>query len=218
MGVFRHTLLCDGPTDANLIPILDWVLRETGEIALPQGELADLFRLGRPPTDLEDKIKHAVELYPCELLFIHRDAEREPPTVRREQIRLALEKAAANGTRLPAIAVVPVRMLEAWLLFDEPAIRRAAGNPRGNQRLDLPPLADIENRPDPKEDLKKAPRVASGLHGRRLKKFDTARAFWRILDHIHDFAPLRTLPAFRLLERDVERLRNNAWAPSLPDV
>jgi hypothetical protein len=151
--------------------------------------------------------------YPCKLLFVHRDAERENPIVRHAEIRAAVEELAGGRIQIPAVAVVPVRMLEAWLLFNEQAIRRAAGNPNGSQDLNLPPLNRLEDRPDPKVDLQFALRTASGLQGRRLKKFDEHRAFWRITDHVRDLSPLRQLPAFRQLEASLQQLRANDWRP-----
>ncbi|MBL8151214.1 MAG: AAA family ATPase [Blastocatellia bacterium] len=40
---------------------------------------------------------------------------------------------------------------EAWLMFDERAIREAADNPSGKEKLSLHPLNDVENITDPKE-------------------------------------------------------------------
>jgi hypothetical protein len=41
---------------------------------------------------------------------------------------------------MPVVCVVPVRMMEAWLLIDEMAIRRVAGNPNGRIPIELPVL------------------------------------------------------------------------------
>lgn len=212
MDIFHHTLVCDGPTDANLIPILDWLLQQHLGHPLTEGVLAPVWRLENKPKSLSEKISRAIELYPCELLFVHRDAEKSDPAPRHREIREAVEAAGKEGIRVPAVAVVPVRMLEAWLLFDEQAIRSAAGNPNGKANLDLPGFHRIEDRPDPKEDLRKALRVASELQGRRLKKFDVAHAFSLITNYANDFAPLRQLKAFRELEQAVATASKNNWA------
>ena len=106
-------------------------------------------------------------------------------------------------------------MLEAWLCFDERAIRNAAGNPNGKAPLGLPSLKRVESRPDPKEDLRKALLAACELSGRRLKKFNTAAAFWRIVDYIDDFTPLRELSAFQAFEKSIKNLKQNDWKPDL---
>ena len=104
-------------------------------------------------------------------------------------------------------------MLEAWFCFDECAIRNAAGNPNGKSPLGLPSLKRVEARPNPKEDLQKALLAACELSGRRLKKFNTSAAFWRIVDYIEDFSPLRELPAFLAFEKSIKSLKQNDWKP-----
>lgn len=211
MKAIRHTLITDGRTDANLIPIIDWCLKQAGDVA--QGTRAEFWRLQKPPDGLAGRIAKAIELFPCDILFVHRDAEGDALAARVSEVREAFETVQQKGIKFPAVAVVPVRMLEAWLCFDERAIRNAAGNPNGTTSLDLPPLNRIESRPDPKEDLNRALREASELSGRRLKKFKTATAFWRITDNIEDFSPLRKLPAFRAFEESLRQLKAGGWQP-----
>jgi hypothetical protein len=211
MPPLRHTLVSDGPTDANLIPIINWTLREAADVPVAEGVRADLQRLPRPPVNFVERIKSAVDLFPCDVLFIHREAEGEQPEKRYAEIRDAVNQATKDGCKVPAVAVVPVRMMEAWLIFDEHAIRNAAGNPNGNVPLNLPTLNKVEARPDPKSDLRAALISASGLNGRRRKKFRDSQALWRIVDFIQDFSPLRQLSAFRVFEEIIRVLKANAW-------
>jgi len=102
-------------------------------------------------------------------------------------------------------------MTEAWLLFDEPSIRQAAGNPNGKSPLNLPDLNKIELILDPKRHLSITLRKASGLSGRRLKTFNLSGAQIRITDIIEDFSPLRNLRAFQRLEEDISMLKRNDW-------
>ncbi len=167
MREFRFTLVADGSSDKALLPVFVWLLREHfGRIPI-QSEFADLRRLPNPPRELFERIAKSVELYPCDLLFVHRDAERESIESRVTEIREALERCAIDTP--PVVCVVPVRMQEAWLLIDEFALRKAAGNPRGRQRLDIPEPKKLEDLPDPKQILHDLLREASGLRGRRLK-------------------------------------------------
>lgn len=215
MTTLRLTLVSEGRTDANLLPIIEWCLKRSGGVSICEGRRAKFWRLPEKPRGLVDQLIRAVELFPCEVLFVHRDADRESPETRVSQIREAFNGLVSSGVELPAVAVIPVRMLEAWLCFDEQAIRHAAGNPNGRTPLQLPPLKRIESRPMPKEDLANALRLASELPGRRLKKFDVQSAFWRIVDHIDDFSPLQELPAFQTFERAIRDLRANGWKPGL---
>ena len=212
MKVLRHTLVSEGTTDANLIPIIDWSLKQFGGVSLSEGVRAEFRRLPQPPSGLAERLVKAIELHPCDVLFVHRDADRESSEARVAEIRAAFAT-IPQRVQPPAVAVVPVRMLEAWLCFDERAIRNAAGNPNGKSPLGLPALRRVETRPNPKEDLKNALLAACELSGRRRKKFNTAAAFWRIVDYIEDFSPLRELPAFQAFEKSIKSLKQNSWKP-----
>jgi len=193
----RYTLLSDGSSDRALIPILTWLLRQALPTSAIEPHWADLRRVPEPPSALAERICLAIELYPCDLLFVHRDAETAPMTDRVAEIRTAVRESAP--TRPPAVCVVPVRMTEAWLLFDEDAIRSAAGNPNGRVTLDLPAIGGLEAIPDPKQLLYDCLREASELYGRRLKKFRPAARAVQVTQYISDYSPLRQLPAFRAL-------------------
>jgi len=204
MKELRYSLLSDGSSDRALIPILTWLLRQHVPDTAIQPEWADLRHLPRPPRDLPERIQTTLEYYPCDLLFIHRDAESAPLQTRIEEICEAI-KGVNPKIEIPFICVVPVRMQEAWLMFDSQAIRRAAGNPSGKKSLDLPPLREVEDIRDPKKMLYRLLREAVGLHGRRLKQSRPQAAVQRIPEFIDDFSPLRTLPAFRHLEDEIMR-------------
>lgn len=191
-AVREATLLTDGSSDTALLPLLRWLLAEL-DPAPWSLQWADLRGLSRPPKGLAERIRSATALFPCELLFVHRDAEREPPEVRVQEIA----KAAPPG---PSVPVVPVRMQEAWLLHNPQALRQAAGNPRGEVPLHLPPLAKVEALPDPKEVLHRALLAAAASSGRRARGFRPETQAHRLAEQIDDWSPLRQLPAFRRLE------------------
>jgi hypothetical protein len=211
MDEIRYTLISDGPSDRALLPILTWALREKGDVNRVQAEWADLRRLPEPPRNLCDRILIAIDLFPCDLLFIHRDAERQEPERRYSEIYEAIQEAASQGFQVPAVCVVPVQMTEAWLLFDETAIRIAAGNPNGESPLRLPELTEIEQIPNPKDVLFDILKEASGLARRRLKKFNEGEARVRISELVSDFSPLRALCAFQKLEKNISILKQNGW-------
>ena len=206
----RYTLISDGSSDAALLPILTWLLRAQGVKQAIQPEWADLRRLrwSAKPT-LVDKIVGGIELYPCDLLFVHRDAEKAARSVRVMEIEKAINK-ARHRTEMPqAVCVVPIRMQEAWLLFDEDAIRAAAGNRGYRGQLELPSLKNVEQVPDPKVVLHQLLKQACGLTGRRLKSFRAESHARRVSEFIPDFSALRILPAFAALEDDIARLAHS---------
>ena len=219
MKELRYTLLCDGSSDRALIPILTWLLKQHGIRCPIEPEWADLGRLRRAEKyfKLPERIRWSLDLYPCDLLFVHRDAEKEPHYKRVAEIRQAV-KQVKEWRIETTICVVPVRMLEAWLLFDEAALRYAAGNPRGRQRLKLPALNKLEKLPNPKHNLYELLRQASGLSGRRRKKLSVRAGVHRVAQAITDFSPLRALPAFQALETEVEafvKAQGSDFEPSL---
>ena len=195
----KYTLRADGPTDAMLMPILRWILvRALPEVEL-QGSFADP-RVFPPGTArrLVPSIRSAVDLYPCDLLFVHRDAEGEDPNSRVREIAAAMEDVSRVAS-VRSISVIPVRMSEAWLLIDEAALRRAAGNPNGKSPLSLPSMKNLENLPDPKAELHSLLRAACELRGRRLKSFRPEDRIPLLSDLILDYSPLRKLTAFQRL-------------------
>jgi hypothetical protein len=203
----RFTLLSDGASDRALIPILRWALIENAVRRSIQPSWADLRQLRKPPKGLANRITAAIEYWPCDLLFIHRDAEGEQLQRRRQEIDEAVQEAFAQARNRPrAVFVVPVRMLEAWFLTDLDAIRHAAGNPGGDQQLEIPALESIEGLPDPKNLLYELLRDASGLSGRRRRKMQVNHAVHRIGQVMSEFNALRTLDAFRRMEEDLHQV------------
>jgi len=203
-----YTLLSDGTSDKAFLPILDWLLKKHGFEGAINSQWADLARLRHKPKLLSDRIIKSLELYPCDVLFVHRDAEKQPRCDRVKEIKEALGKVNTTVIVPPVVCVIPVRMLEAWLLFDEIAIRKAADNPSGKSSLGLPRLRDVEDLPDPKDILCQVLRQASGFTGRRLKQFkETEREkIQRLAQLIEDFSPLSSLSAFQSLEQELEEV------------
>nr|WP_187323553.1 hypothetical protein [Stigmatella aurantiaca] len=180
-----------------MMHVINWALARTSpsnSTLLINSHFADYREAPAEPRGLSERIERAVQDYPCDILFVHRDDEGESPGHRRKEIA-----DATQSLELPAlICIIPVRMTEAWLLFDEAAIRLAAGNPHGTAALKLPSLRRLEREPDPKEILHNALEVASETTGRRLKQFqrDLPKLVQRVAELIEDFSPLESLPAF----------------------
>lgn len=203
MTTLRYTLLSDGSSDKVLLPILTWLINEYTTNIPVEGRWADLRMLPRPPKGLAGKIVRSIELYPCDILFVHRDSENAMLQHRKDEIQEACTVASRHIEVPPTVCVIPIRMQEAWLLFDIYAIRAAASNPNGRVRIQLPTLLRLEELADPKTHLHQVLRDASELQGRRLKDFNPAKHAHRVSEHISDFSPLRALSAFQVLEQDV---------------
>lgn len=210
----NFTLVADGPSDRALIPILEWAIGQRLGTTLIQGEYADLAELLQPPNELARRIAKSVELYPCEVLFVHRDAERESFDRRQQEIQDAIDD-IPEGIHRPWVGVVPVRMQEAWLLIDADALQKAADG-TGRRPPALPPIKRLEKLPDPKQTLYDLMQKANGSRGRKLKKFRQELGWrrQRVAEIINDFSPLRELPAFQRLERDIQRVLKHIVSPA----
>ena len=200
MNRIEFTLLTDGSSDSVLIHPLLWLLEHhlREKMISIDGTWADLRRLDPPPKKLADRVSAALDLYPCDILFVHRDAEGQEFSQRIEEIASATQR-----TNTPSIPIVPIRMQEAWLLIDESALRRAAGNPRGRAILRMPKISQLESIPNPKELLHQLLLDASEFHGRRLRKIRPTQQAWRLGELITDYSPLLQLSAFRHAEESM---------------
>ncbi|UOD31713.1 hypothetical protein INH39_08545 [Massilia violaceinigra] len=192
----RYTLLADGSSDAVLIPIIDWVIA----CHCPGARILPSFAkdFGKIGADLKARAAAAIKNFPCDVLFVHRDAEAMPRAARVREIA-----GAVRDLDVPCVPVVPVRMTQAWLLRDETAIRFAAGNGSGRDPIPLPHRKKWEAVPDPKAVLFAALGAASGRTGRALRKFHPEKARALITQRTESFAALRGLPAFDAFDKDV---------------
>jgi hypothetical protein len=195
--------LGDGPSDAPLGRHVEYLARRHDvelDVVAP-----DLRRLEPPPGLKVAARVRAVFTFDdaFDLVIVHRDAEGQTPDERIEEVRAGIRSVSDE---LSFIAVVPIRMTEAWLLVDQGAIRRVAGRPSGSEPLDLPALSDIEQVPDPKTMLRRALETASGARGRRLRAFqrDFGAQRRRLLEALDLTGPVTTLGAWQDLEATVE--------------
>jgi len=198
MPLIACTLLTDGTSDRVLMPLLQCLLDKYCTVDYRISFATDGIPTGF--RNLRDRIRYAIEQYPCDILFMHRDAEREDPASRFGEISEAIQN---EGCVLDVIPIVPVRMTEAWLLPYEVEIRRAAGNQAGRMPLNLPAAGRVEGVADPKALLFEALRVASGLGGQRLQRFDVHRARHRVGELIEDTGCLAPIGSFSILESTI---------------
>lgn len=203
MRTVRYALLADGPTDEALTFILTWLLHQhLGNCSIVP--IWPDLSADRPARRLRARIVRCAELYPCDVLFIHRDAENQEHSRRVEEITRARDQAGRRVALPPVIPVVPVRMTEAWLLADETAIRQVAKRPRRRDQLSLPRIRDLERLPNPKALLRALILDASGSRGRRRGRVRVDPR--QVAAETRDFSSLRVLPAFQALEADIARV------------
>jgi hypothetical protein len=213
MEPLRFTLVGDGPTDRVLLRPLTWLLGQMAEWRPIEPYWAEPSPVGKPGASLSVRVGRAILDHPCDLLFVHRDAEADDRAVRVQEIERAIDELCPRTVPMvPHVSVVPIRMTEAWFLFDEAAIRRGAGNPNGKSSLDLPRLSSMEKLPNPKEVLNDAFRKAKDLNARRSQRVRTEKSLYLVAENITDFRPLRRLSAFQSLEEELRQVvESHGW-------
>jgi len=200
----HYLLITDGSSDKALIPIINWSFNQILPEIPIHAEWADFRGLSKPPKSLDDRIRCSLKLYEkIDIYFIHRDGEGESRAKRVTEIKKAIN--SISGVP-PYVCVIPIRMMEAWLLLDEQAIRQAAGNPNGKKKFTIPAPKDIEAIPDPKKLLHENIKIASELNNRRLRDLNISQIILRIPEFTEDFAYLRKLSAFAAFERDLQTI------------
>lgn len=204
MNSIDCTLIADGTSDAMTIPAIKWCLDQH----FPEiGFNIELARLGSSAKGLNfsGKVCRALELYPCTILFIHRDVESETIKDRQDELDKKLESVDCSVPKV--VFVIPKRMSEAWLLIEEKAIRYAANNPNGKMQLNLPDINQLEKLPDPKSRIIQLLEEATGLNKRRIRSFKPRAAIHRLSENIEDYSVLRKLESFNYLEQQISSLK-----------
>lgn len=197
----RYALISDGTSDQVLLKIIDWAFQQFLNIET-MGERADFYFLETRPKSISDKVRLVAEQYDdLDFIVVHRDAEKE--TYEKRASEVAVELATANIQPLLSIPVIPVRMTEAWLLFDAKAIASAAGNPNIGRLPILPALHSVESLPDPKAVLEKLIRDSCGLRSRGLKNLNTRHCIQLIPEFVEDFSPLLKIPSFQKFKQQI---------------
>ncbi len=215
----RYTLIGDGSSDSTLLHIIKWLLDDLYPKLPNEGQFADFGFLPKPPKvdNLSGRVEFTKQFFPFDILFIHRDAEKI-------DIKLITERTNEIKSKLAGIdfekvvCVVPVKMMETWLLFDAEAIKKAAGNRNYKQPITLPKLKDLEKEQQPKDFLHKILKEVSGKKGRQLDKFNVNQAIHLVAENIEDFAPLRNLASFKAFEADLKRVVGLQLLPNSPPL
>lgn len=211
MEELKYTLITDGSSDNTLLEIIQWSINDLYPKLAIDGKFCD-FRCLPNRVELGNvlqRIKIANFYYPFDVCFYHRDAEntnvKDILITRENEIINALPENLRNKV----VCIIPVKMMETWLLTNETAIKAAAGNRNYKEVLNIPSVSKLENIQDPKDLLHSLLREASGNTGRRLKQFNVHQAVHLVAENTDDFSPLRKLEAFKKFEENLKNCINS---------
>ncbi|MFI6999986.1 hypothetical protein [Nocardia sp. NPDC050175] len=201
--VFSGLFVCEGTSDLPLAGIVETLFVQRGlDVRLSKPDYA---LLGGVAKDVASRVGAGLRLLgdPVDIIVVHRDADGAGADERRNEIADAVRSVADSITAIP---VIPVRMTEAWLLLEEDAIRRVAGNPRGRKDINLPPRRRVESVADPKQMLQQCLLAAADCTGRRREQ--VAKRFYehrrQLLQRIDCSGPIADLPSWQQLIKDIE--------------
>lgn len=207
------TLISDGSSDATLLQVIKWSISQLYPELPVQCKYADFRNLKYKikAGDIATRIRVAYEMFPFDICFYHRDAESNDTkrivTQRKSEIRAQVPTEYADKI----VCIIPVRMMEAWLLIDEMAIKSAANNSNYAQRLHMPALRQIENLSDPKDTLHSLLKDAKNSSKRRLSSFNIEAAVHNVSMYIEDFSPLKSLLSYQLFEEELKIALNQLF-------
>lgn len=205
MKELRFTLIGDGSSDKALVNIIKWLLGDLYPHLPIYGQYADFRKLPNPPVngDVLAQVESAQRYYTFDILFYHRDAESNKKNivqVRKAEVLSQITSEHSSKT----VCVVPVVMMETWLLISESAIKKAAGNRNYKGVINLPSPTTLENIKEPKDILHDYLKEVSGLKKRNLKNFNVHQAVHLVAENINDFSLLRHLESFKVFEADLK--------------
>jgi hypothetical protein len=203
MDTIKYTLIADGGSDKVLMRVIKWLLDDLYPKIPNEGVFADFRKAKLPPETIKEKVAKSQEYYPFDVLFYHRDAEKRDRSMletRTNEVKTELSTDILEKT----IFVIPIKMMETWLLIDENAIKKAAGNRNYKEKITLPSIKKLEKESNPKILLHSLLRNVSNLKGRNLKKFNVHQAVHLVAENIENFNILRKLDAFKAFEKELK--------------
>jgi hypothetical protein len=211
MKDLKYTLITDGSSDSTLLVIIRWLFNDLYPKLSANGRVCDFGQLPTPPPNgnVTKRIEVAKKLSPFDICFYHRDAESIDVENILPQRKSEIKDALPDDLKNVVVCVIPIKMMESWLLIDKEAIKKAAGNRNYKGNLDLPKLNNLESHKTPKDTLHDLLKQAKNCTGRRLKAFNVNQAVHFVAGEIEDYSSLRELKAFQAFETDMKRVIDN---------
>ncbi len=210
-------LAVEGPSDERFFqPLLqrtaDDLLRRRG---IDTTDVLDPIVSGFPPdiaTQADGILWLAQEFRGCQVLVIHMDADapsveramRERYTPGIQRVQTARE--AGTDVCRQIIPLIPVRMLESWMLADGLTLCEVIGTDEDAQSLGLPAVPhQVEHLPEPKRVLADAVRQAIGPNRRRQRRTQNLAQIHESLGQRIRLDQLRLVPSFAIFEAALAR-------------
>lgn len=214
MSKLVSALYAEGRSDERFLPIL---LQRTLAVLLNQHaeravDVLDplVVRPAKHPTREESILAAAQQAAGYHILFVHADADAdntEQAYMRRIEPGLSMVQSAhTNGISVcrHLIAVIPVQMVEAWLLADAEALSETVGIPAAVAMRLMPSTPhEIERLSDPKSRLLEIIRYAQAQRPRRRRSVALGEYYEPMANRI-GLQALQRLPSYQYLEQELQ--------------
>lgn len=203
-------LIAEGPTDIRFLPSV--IERTFVEVAFdcdndiePYVRCLDVDKVKLGFNEYVEKAsRQGVEEMGMDILCVHTDADsKDTEKAYVEKINPAKKFLADKEGELcrNLTPIVPVRMVEAWMLADKELLKQEIGTQVSNEELGINRMPELY--PNPKETIIQAiGKSRQGMTKRRRKDLDISELYASIGTKI-DLDKLRDLPSYRQFEEEV---------------
>ncbi|PHR17740.1 MAG: hypothetical protein COA41_11530 [Sphingopyxis sp.] len=208
-----YIFIGEGTSDLRLTEHIESILITEGfeEVS---GEAPDMTMLdAKAGNTVKNKLEVIKRFYPSvDIIFVHRDADGAGIEARELEIETARGLARVDANVIP---VIPVKMLETWLLADKEKLNIVAGNTKTDTDIKcLPKLAKLEKIADSKALLMDVLCESSGATGGRLKdfkkRFNEMRA--RLTYDLDPDGPVNKLTSYTKFRSKLTEMADNLLA------
>jgi hypothetical protein len=205
-------LYAEGPSDTHFLPPI--IQRTSAALlarfALNMVGISDPLIIAKKHGDLDRCILQASqEACHCHALLVHNDADRlEYNEAKRQRFEPGLQLVRTCGGEVcqHLVPVIPVRMIEAWMLADSNALKNVLGTNLDQQTLGLPRRAAlVETIADPKYRLNEIIRKINAAAGSRRRQPINLNAKLEPLARQVDLNRLFEVPSYRAFVNDLTK-------------
>ncbi len=205
-------LYAEGVTDNRFLPPL---IQRTAERILAQygydfTDVLDPIIVPKQQGRRQDCILKAAHFaYGYHILIVHSDADdntQEPARLERIQPGFALVAHSNESVCKHLVPIIPVRMIEAWMLADHSAFRETIGTDISPQNLGFPARpALVETDANPKQTLNEIIRKAQAGRSQRHRSFDFSTRQESLARRI-GLDILLTIPSYKTFVLDFKKI------------
>jgi hypothetical protein len=206
-------LYTEGATDNRFLPLI--VQRTAEELLLQRAsQVVDVLPVQviqgiKQESRAEAILQAAKQSQGYQLLLIHSDADdRSASAALSERIQPGLDLVAQQPVNVELcrdlVPIVPVTMIEAWMLADAEALCEIMRTEQSLQDLTIPTSPDaIERIAYPKDRLAQILRNASAYRSRRRRREHTVSELYEPLGQQIDLSKLGRLSAYQTFQEDL---------------